>query len=206
MDRMEIAEVCYGLVQEGRHPASLYRPELFPHPYDKAIEILSKKGATKEDVAKVISPSYMTDASDAVHRFNGIGEYKNFDWVKALNDAYVNEERGKKFLKLGKKLEKNEEVDILSLYSELGSAIANESSGLQLLKDVDYKNYKPFKKCGYAPIDNTLGGIPTDGPIIIYGLTGVGKSRLATAIINGLLHQYPNDTAAIYTLEMPADH
>ena len=202
----ELSEVNFGLVIDGRLPATLYKPEWFCTPYDKGIEVLLQKGKVKEDVAKVVSPEYISDAHDSVKRWNGIGETENFDWATSLKNAYINAERGKKFQKMGKKLENNDDVDILALYSELGSAIANESSGLQLLKDVDYKNYKPFKKCGYAPIDNTLGGIPTDGPIIIYGLTGVGKSRLATAIINGLLHQYPNDTAAIYTLEMPADH
>lgn len=206
MNRRDISEICYGLVQEQRHPATLYRPEMFVEPYDKAIEILQKKGATKEDVAKVLASSYMTDAADAVHRFNGLGEYQNYDWVKALNDAWFNDTVGKKFQKIGKKLQENEEVDLLPLYGELTSAIAKESSGLTLGSEIDFKTYKPFKKSGYAPIDNTLGGIPSDGPIIIYGLTGVGKSTVVTAIINGLLHQYPDETAAIYTLEMNKEH
>lgn len=206
MNHRELSEICYGLVQEGRHPATLYRPEIFVTPYDRAIEILQKKGASKEDVAKVISSSYMTDAADAVHRFNGLGEYQNYDWAKALSEAWFNAEVGKKFQKIGKRLESNEEVDLLPLYGELTSAIAKESSGLTLGSQVDYKTYKPFKKSGYAPIDNTLGGIPSDGPIILYGLTGVGKSTVATAIINGLLHQYPHETAAIYTLEMNKEH
>lgn len=206
MNWREISEICYGLVQEGRHPATLYRPEMFVTPYDRAIEILLKNGNTKEDVAKVISSSYMTDAADAVHRFNGLGEYQNYDWAKALNQAYVNDQRGSKFEKLGKRMKNNEDVDILPLFGELSSAIAQESSGLTLSSQVDYKTYKPFKKSGFAPIDNTLGGIPSDGPIIIYGLTGVGKSTVATAIINALLHQYPQDTAAVYTLEMNKEH
>lgn len=206
MNWRDISEICYGLVQEGRHPATLYRPEMFVTPYDKAIEILLKKGSTKEDVAKVVSSSYMTDAADAVHRFNGLGEYQNYDWAKALREASLNAERGKRFQKLGKRMENNEEVDILPLFGELSSAIAQDSNGLVLGSQVDYKTYKPFKKSGFAPIDNTLGGIPSDGPIVIYGLTGVGKSTVATSIINSLLHQYKDDTAAIYTLEMNKEH
>lgn len=206
MNWRDISEICYGLVQEGRHPATLYRPEMFVTPYDKAIEILLKKGSSKEDVAKVVASSYMTDAADAVHRFNGLGEYQNYDWAKALSQAWMNEQRGKKLEKIAKRMKENEEVDLLPLYAELSSAISHESSGLRLASTIDYNNYKPFKKCGYEPIDKTLGGIPTDGPIIIYGLTGVGKSKFGTALINGLLHQYPDDTAAVYTLEMPDDH
>lgn len=205
MNWRELSEICYGLVQEGRHPATLYRPEMFVTPFDKAIEIFQKRG-TKEDVAQVISSSYMTDAADAVHRFNGLGEYQNFDWAKALNQAYLNDQRGKKFEKMGKMMKNNEDVDILPLFGELSSAIAQDSNGLVLGSEVKYKTYKPFKKSGFAPIDNTLVGIPSDGPIVIYGLTGVGKSTLATAIINALLHQYPTETAAIYTLEMNKEH
>lgn len=201
----EIAEVAFGLILEGRHPATLYKPEYFPVPYDSAVEILQKKGATREDVSKVISSAYLSDASQAVHKFNGIGEYQNYDWAKALQQAWQNHERGRKFEKLSKAMQNNEPVDVLPLYAELGASIANETSGLQALSEVG-TDYKPFKKCGYEPLDATLGGIPSDGPIIILMPTGHGKSTLSTAIINGLLHQYSNDTAAVYTLEMNEKH
>jgi hypothetical protein len=166
--------------------------------------VLQKDGASKEDVAKVLSSSYMNDAHDSVAHWNGIGE--EVDWGKALRQAYENSQRGAKLKKIAKRLEENEEVDILPLYSELGSAIANESFGLRPASEIDYKTYKPFMPCGYAPIDNTLGGIPSDGPIIVYGLTGVGKSKFATALVNGFLHQYPEKRAAVFTLEMNAEH
>jgi hypothetical protein len=206
MNLRELSEVNFGLVMEGRLPASMYKPEWFDSPYDQGVEILLKPGNTKEDVAKVLSSAYINDAHDAVAHWNGIGETENFDWAKSLRVAYDNFQRGRKLEKLSKKLKENEEVDILPLYGELGAAIANESFGLKPASEIDYKAYKPFKPCGYAPIDNTLGGIPSDGPIIIYGLTGVGKSKFATAIINGLLHKYPEETAAIYTLEMGEKH
>lgn len=201
----EIAEVCFGLVLAGRHPATLYKPDYFPVPYDSAMEILQKKGATKEDLSKVISSSYMVEASEAVHKFNGLGEYQNYDWSKALIQAYQNHERGRKFEKLSKAMQNNEPVDVLPLYAELGASIANETSGLQLLNTIS-SDYKPFKPCGYEPLDAVLGGIPSDGPIIILMPTGHGKSTLSTAIINGLLHKYKEDTAAIYTLEMNEKH
>jgi hypothetical protein len=206
MKRDELSTVNFGLVMEGRLPPSMYKSDWFTSPYDQGIEILLKPGSSKEDVAKVLSSAYISDAHDAVAHWNGIGETENFDWPKSLRIAYENFQRGKKLEKLSKKLKENEEVDILPLYGELGAAIANESFGLKPASEIDYKTYKPFKLCGYAPIDNTLGGIPTDGPIIIYGLTGVGKSKFATAIIDGLLHKYPDETAAIYTLEMGEKH
>ena len=206
MNWTELSEVNFGLVMEGRLPVSMYKPSWFTTPYDKGIEVLMNQGATKEDVAHVLSSAYINDAHDAVKHWNGIGETENFDWNKSLRLAYENFERGREFEKIGKKLKENQQVDILPLYGKLGAAIAQESFGLRPASEIDYKTYKPFKPCGYAPIDNTLGGIPSDGPIIIYGLTGVGKSKFATAIINGLLHKYPEETAAIYTLEMNEKH
>ena len=206
MDHQELSEVNFGLCLEGRVPPSMYKYEWFCAPYDKGIQVLMEPGARKEDVAKVLSSSYISDAHDAVHKWNGIGDKENFDWPGALRQAAENFQRGKKLEKVAKKLIENGDVDILPIYSELGSVIANESFGLKPASDVDYKHYKPFMPCGYAPIDNTLGGIPSDGPIIIYGLTGVGKSKLSTAIINGFLHQYPDKKAAVFTLEMNEEH
>lgn len=206
MNWTELSEINFGLCLEGRVPPTMYRSEWFTTPFDSGIEILLKPGAGKEDLAKVINISYLNDAHDCVKRLNGLGETENFDWVKSLRIAYENFERGRKFERISKKLKENEEVDILPLYGELGAAIANESYGLKPASEIDYKTYKPFKPCGYDPIDKTLGGIPADGPIIIYGTTGVGKSKFATAIINGLLHKYPEETAAIYTLEMNEKH
>jgi hypothetical protein len=206
MDQLELSEVCYGLIQEGRHLPSLYKSDWFCAPYNSAVDILSQPGKSKEDVAKVLSSAYMTDAADAVHKFNGIGEYANFDWPKALRKAHENVIRAKKLEKVAKQWKNNEDVDILPLYSELGAAISNDSFGLKPASSIDYKNYKPFMPCGYEPIDKTLGGIPTDGPIIVYGATGVGKSKFLTALTDGFLHKYPKKKAAIYTLEMNDVH
>jgi hypothetical protein len=203
---MELSQVNFGLCMEGRALPTLYKSEWFAYPYNEGMEVLQKKGAAREDVAKVLNSSYISDAHDCVHKWNGIGDLENFDWAKALREAYQSNVTGRKLKKISKKLEDNEPVDLLSLYGEIGAAISNESYGLQVASEIDYKTYKPFEKCGYAPIDNTLGGIPSDGPIIIYGVTGVGKSKFATALIGGLLKLYPEKTAAIYTLEMNEKH
>lgn len=206
MEWDELSEVNFGLVLENRLPASIYKPDWFCEPYRQGIEILMQHGATKEDVAKVISSSYISDAHNAVHKWNGIGEQENFDWPKSLHDAYDSIQLGIVLEKMGKKLKKNEKVDILPLYSELGAAISGQSFGLRPASEIDYKNYKSFMPSGYEPIDKTLGGIPTDGPIIVYGATGVGKSKFASAMTNGFLHQYPEKKAAIFTLEMNDVH
>lgn len=201
---MELSQVNFGLILDGRRNPIEYKSEWFAAPYDKGVEILLQPGATKEDVARVIvNTSYINDAHESVQRWNGIGE--SFDWNKALRVAHENYIMGIHLQRVGKKLEKNEPVDVLSLHAEIGSIISKESFGIQLLKDIS-SDYKPFKLSGYAPIDNTIGGIPSDGPIVILMTTGTGKSKLVTVIINSLLHKYPKDTGAVYTLEMSASH
>jgi hypothetical protein len=205
MNNRDLSELNLGLILDSRVPVEMYKNDWFCAPYDKAIELLLQKGTTKEDLAKVLSSSYMNDAHNSVKRMNGLGEKENFDWVKALKDSYDNELRGEKFQKIGKKLKENEPVDILKLYAELGSAITQESTGLSKLDEIS-NDYKPFKLTGYDPIDKVLGGIPTDGPIVIFGSSGVGKSKFVTGLLTSLLKQYPNETGALYTLEMNNVH
>lgn len=206
MNNQQLSELNMGLILDNRVPVEMYKSEWYSSPYDKAIELLLQKGSTREDLAKVLSSSYLQDAHNSVKRLNGLGELSNMDWVKALQTSYENELRGEKFQKIGKKLKENEPVDILKLYAELGSAITQETTGLNKLADIDYNTYTPFKLTGYSPIDLTLGGIPTDGPIIIFGSSGVGKSKFVTGLLTSLLKTYPSDTGAIYTLEMNDKH
>lgn len=204
MNNRELSEINFGLIIADKKPVTLYKPDWFATPYNKGIEILLQKGATKEDVAKVLSSEYLNDAHESVKRMNGLGE--EMDWVKALQESSLNAEDASFYKKLAKSLEQNETIDWLPISGRIAARVAGNLSGLLPLGEVDYESYKPFKLSGYDPLDKVLGGIPTDGPIIIYGLTGVGKSKFVTCLINCLLHKYPEDTAAIYTLEMSAEH
>lgn len=202
--RRDLSMVNFGLVLSGRREATIYKPEWFVTPYDKGIEILQRRGSCVEDVAKVINPDYINDAHEAVSQWNGIGE--EISWEKTLATAFHNEEMGRKLEKVGGKLRNNEDVDLLSVYGEIGSAVSNSSFGLTKASDVDFSSYKPFMKSGDPVIDRILGGIPTDGPIIVYGVTGVGKSHYAASKVDYFLHEHKNASAGIYTLEMSAEH
>ena len=206
MNLQELSEVNFGLCLEGRIPATVYKPQWFSTPYDKGIEILQQKGATREDVAQVLSSAYINDAHNAVKKWNGIGDKENFDWAKAIADASKKGDLSRSLSKVVKKLAENEEVDLLPLYGALGNMVADESTGLSLASTIDATHYKPFIKSGNPVLDKILGGIPADGPIIVYGPTGVGKSHWAASMMDYLLHQYPDRTGGIYTLEMGAEH
>lgn len=208
MDVFELSTINFGLTLEGRRSAREYSADDFVPPYDEGIKVLQQEGATREDVAKLKSfnVNVLNDAHNAVHKMNGLGEYENFDWIKALKAAkraYDLARGGKRILE---KLERNEDADLLQFQSQIASMVSAESYGLSLGNTIDYSNYKPFKQSGWDVIDKILGGIPSDGPIVIYGLTGVGKSFCGAKFINSLLHFYREKTAAIYTLEMSAEH
>lgn len=207
MNWHDLSEVNFGLVLEGRVPASAYRSDYFDVPYDTGIEVLMRRGATKEDVAKVLDdPQLISDAHDAVCKWNGISEKENFDWGKALIEAKTRHDIAKKLEKASRRMKDNEEYDLLPLFGDLQSIVAGKSSGLSVANEIDYTHYKPFIKSGNPTIDRILGGIPADGPIIVYGVTGVGKSHWLASAMDYYLHQYPDKKAAIYTLEMSAEH
>lgn len=200
----DLSMVNFGLIMNKRRDVHLYNPEwFFPSDYGKAVKILQEKGAVIEDASKALNPKYLNNAHDSVLRWNGIGE--EYDWIKALKTAYDNDRMGDKLISIGKKVKNNEPIDKLKLYSELGSAIAQENTGLVKLEDVS-DEYVPFKLTGYAPLDKTIGGIPSDGPIIVFGSSGVGKSKFVAGLLASLLKTYPEEIGAIYTLEMNATH
>lgn len=204
MNNEELSELNFGLILDDRVSVTMYKPDWFSAPYDKAVELLLQKGATKEDLAKTISSSYMTDAHNSVKRMNGLGE--SFDWVKSLQESYYHLQMGERFIRTGKKMKENEPVDLLPLYGDLGSSISNTSSGLVDAASVDYKNYKPFIKSGNPVQDKVIGGMPADGLIVKCGTTGTGKSHSLASDIDYFLKEYPTKTAALYTLEMSAEH
>jgi hypothetical protein len=203
MNRDELSELNFGLILDERVPPTMYRPEWFSVPYDKGVEILLKPGATREDVAKTINSSYLNDAHDSVKRMNGLGE--SLDWATSLRDAWMNEQLGKKFQKIGKKLVENESIELIDLYSDISATLAKESNETQLLKDIDYKNFTPMVESGWDVIDDIVGGIPKHGLILALGETGTGKSFFLGKLTDRFLHKYPEKKGMIVTLEMPAE-
>lgn len=208
MDIFELSEINAGLVTEGRASANMYSPDDYVSPYDEIIRILQVPGACKEDLAKSksISAKVLQDCHDAVRRLNGLGEFENFDWREALIKAKRDYDLGRTLKKAGERAERNEEVDWMSLQGSLTARAVNDSFGLTQASQVDYDHYKPFKKSGHKAIDDILGGLPSDGPIVVYGKMGVGKSHFAAQMADGLLELYSQYTGAIYTCEMSTEH
>lgn len=204
MDWFELSEKEVGLAWEGRRAWSAFDPSTFAPPYDAVVRIMQKKGASKEDVLKQVSEKYIQNAKHSVGHLNGLGE------EKVIDDAFIKSfqayQLAKRLSKVASALEKNEDIDLLPVHGQLTSLVSGQATGLAPAKNINYKNYKPFMKCGYAPIDNILGGIPSDGPIIAYGIQGVGKSHFSEILSLGQLTEYKDKNVGIYTLEMSAEH
>jgi len=204
MDLAQYSEICFGLIWEGRRLPSMFNADDFFPPFDEAVRILQTPGATKEDVAKVISPKFIQNAHNAVKGLNGLGDDSVFDTglVKAANYYRLS----RRFSKAASKMEKNEDVDLLPLYGELTSLVSNQSTGLTLVKDIDISNYSPFQDSGWDVFDLVVGNFPTDGSVVVYGSTGIGKSHWASNLIIKYLQRHSKKTGAVYTLEMSAEH
>lgn len=204
MDWHEYSEICFGLLWEGRRLPSMFSADDFYPPYDEGVRILQQEGMGKEDVAKSISQKFLQNAHNAVKNLNGLGDDTVYDMglAKAAN-AY---RLSKKLGKASSKLEKNEDVDFLPIYGELTSIVSNQSLGLTLVKDVDISNYSPFQSSGWDVFDQVAGTFPTDGSIVVFGSTGVGKSHFASNLITKFLQKHTKKTGAVYTLEMSAEH
>ena len=203
MDLHEYSETLFGLCWLGRRNPEQFNANDFEYPYNTGIEIFQKGGA-KEDVVKVLSPAYIQAAEQIASKYNGLGNDTFLDTGLAQAAHYYR--LGEMLERTGDKLKKNKPVDILPIYGEMTSLVSKQTTGLTSLENIDISNYHPFQKCGYAPIDNIVGNFPSDGPVVIFGATASGKSHMGANLLDCFLHEYPNKTGAIYTLEMSAEH
>lgn len=205
MSRHKVSEIVFGLIWTDRLPPQAVRSDWLTNPFDKAVEYLQRPNVKKEDVSMVIDGTYLAEAFGAVQHLNGAGE--GIEWVKMLSRIWHRERSGLKLRRVADGLVANDDVDIVDAYNELSTLVAGDrETGLVQASTVDYTTYKPFMPSGNDYIDKIIGGIPTDGPIITYGPTGIGKSHFAASIVDGFLDYYKDRSAAIYTLEMNHQH
>jgi hypothetical protein len=209
----ELTLLNIGFILEGKANPIEYDPKYFRPPYNKVIQALKENPEALKDKDKadsIISKILLLEEIELAHqvaaRQNGLGEEGVFNFRGALADAYYAWTLGDEAEKLGKKMKNNEEVDLLPYYSKLTSHLGGQKSGLRKADEIDFSHYKPFMKSGYKPIDDIIGGIPSDGPVVVYGLTGVGKSHWTFNMVCCWLAEHPDKTAAIYTLEMGEEH
>lgn len=200
----ELSETVLGLMSEERLAPMVAAPEWFKYPMNEGVKVLQKPGGRKEDLMKVLPQDLITHIHNRVSSMNGSGEW--YDWVGGLKDAYEGQLLADQYERDARALRQNKPVDLQRSYAMTTAKLTRGESGLVRATDIDYSKYKPFIKSGNEYIDRIIGGYPADGPIVIFGDTGTGKSHFGAGAVVDILKAHVDWTAAIYTFEMGVKH
>lgn len=200
----DISETVLGLAAEGIIPPVALDPVKMAPPYDKGAKQLKKEGGTKEDLVSVMDADMLSVMHNKVSKMNGASTM--YDWLTMLDTAYRRFTLGDMWERAAWKLKQNQPIDLQQPYIATSSFLERGTAGIRPAEQIDFKHYQPFMKSGNEYIDSIFGGMPTDGPIVVFGDTGTGKSHYAAGWVTDFLNQYRDKTAAIYSFEMSEEH
>lgn len=200
----DLSETTLGLLAEGIISPHVIDPIYFAPPYDKGAKRLCAEGATREDLGQVLSPDIINTLHNKVANMNGAGAM--YDWVKMLRQAYESYRLGEIIERTAYALKKNLPVDMNRPYQMMSDFMTKDITGIKAAAEIEYRGYHPFMKSGDEAIDNLIGGWPTDGPIIVYGDTGAGKSFFGIKSLIEFLLEHQDKTGAAYSFEMNEEH
>lgn len=200
----DISETVLGLAAEGIIPPIALDPVKLAPPYDKGAKQLKKEGGAKEDLVSVMDADMLSTMHNKVSRMNGASTM--YDWLAMLDTAYRRYVLGDLWEKTAWRLKQNQAIDLQAPYIQTAAFLERGTAGIRPAAQIDFKAYHPFMKSGNEYIDNIFGGLPTDGPIVVFGDTGTGKSHYASGLVADFLNQYRDRTAAIYSFEMSEEH
>jgi len=209
----ELALTNLGFILEGRRSPAEYEETDFPAPYSKALALLKSHPESlldKNKADQLLTTCMMPDEIQEAHyqssKYNGLGEAGVFDFRGSLRQATEKLRVRDEALRLAKDCEANKDVDYLKFHARLGALITQGTTGPVAANKIDYKSYQPYMKSGIQWWDSIIGGVPTDGPIIVLAPQGTGKSHFQFYTICMWLSEHSEKEAVIYTLEMPAKH
>ena len=202
MNWYELSQRNFGLILTGKRPAQGYVDTDFHPPFDVPVKyMLENPSWTKEDIYIKFSPTIEWDT--ALHSIASMnGSATAVEWSRDLSKLRSMWQIGEDMKKKGHKMQAGEEPDVLHLVSDLRMMSINEETGLQNAATVNLDNIRDLQKCGWKAIDDTFGGIPASGPLVVFGPTKTGKTFWTSQLIDKFLHYYPEKTAAIFSLEM----
>ena len=213
MDARELALSIIGRLADGRANPQEFPFESFPAPYNQAIklikahpEMIGDKDAIDILLGQALTYDEIVDAHIQASRLNGLGIDGVFNWAGNMREATDKLTMIPEMKRVLRACEQNDPVEWTSLYTKIGSVLSGRTRGPRPANQIDYKNYKPYMKSGIKYIDEIIGGWPTDGPIVVLASQGVGKSYFVFYAICSWLIAHPDETAAIYTLEMSDEH
>jgi replicative DNA helicase len=196
------SQIVFGLIalKKIRHHSVLPK-NLYP-PFDTPVAYMHENPEWEvEDLHLKFQSNEWEIAMNAARSLNGTATSVN--WARDLEKMRIMWETGAKLTKTGDKLQKGEDVEVLSIVSDLKMMSVTEEIGLHVASEVDLTDVVSLQKCGWKEIDETFGGIPASGPLVVYATTKTGKSFWISKLINEFLHYYPEKRATVFSLEMP---
>ena len=213
MDARELSLSIIGRIADGRADPQQFTTNDFPAPYNQAIKIvkdhpeaIGNKDAVDILLTQALTWDDITEAHYQAGRLNGLGEDGVFDWRGSLVEATGKLSMIPELKRMLKMCEQNDPIDWTQLHNKTNQMIAGRRDGPQAANTIDYKSYVAYTPSGIPWMDKVIGGIPTDGPIVVVAPQGSGKSYFQFYSICSWLLVNPDKTACIYTLEMPAKH
>ena len=203
MDWYSQSQKNFGLILTGKRPSQAYKPKNFHPPFDKPVAYMENNPDwDKSDIYLKFSPTSEWDvAQDSIRSLNGSAE--SIDWGKGLEAARILWETGEKMERTGHKMKSGEKPDVLHLVSDLRSLSLEEDTGVRNAADIDLEDVQMSQKSGWDIWDNTFGGMPINGPLVIYGPMGTGKTFCTLKLVKEFLGYYKEKEAMAFTLEMP---
>lgn len=193
----ETSEIVSGLVITNKLSSSAVRTEILFPPYSDLIK-LYKTGVTEpEALIEQIGLGPVSAALESVKNLNGLSSAK---WIEILETTYMKYQCGVRLEKLGKKLQRGDEVDLAEL-RHVTNQFGKGKTGRTSLSEIQ-SNQMPFLETGWKAIDVHLGGIPEVGLVVVGGNPGVGKTTFMRDLTVSFAKKHPKKKLGIYSLEM----
>lgn len=194
---VDASEYTAGLMLAKRLSKHASDSRYFAPPYDEAVK-LWQDGKDIEEIFEAIGPNPIQGALHAQENINGLGDI--IDFPKLLQKSFTGYQAGIKLEKLAQKLQSGEQVDLSKIKSILNDLNDSKTDLTPLIELEGIET--PFKKSGWKPIDDHLGGLPEIGLVTVGGNPGVGKTTFAAKLVAEYLIEHKDENAGIFSLEM----
>jgi hypothetical protein len=194
---IEASEIVSGLTITGKVSPSAIRIEtLFP-PYNDLVKHYREGVVESEELIERVGLNTVQAALESIKNLDGLS---SADWLSILENTFMKYNMGVRMEKLGKKLQRGEDVDAVEI-RHLANQFGKGKTGRFTLNESNIEEV-PFIETGLSYYDKHLGGIPEVGLIVIAGDSGVGKTTFMRDFSKAFIQKYKNKRATIYSLEM----